>query len=161
MNWYLSLPELDYVSHIDFLRMGMTEEINLKLGPSTQTVTQMILHVGWLRVTESYYISSNTNDKYVSHLSNLMRVRKISWHKSSRVVVVCQKIWTYDQLDLTAARKSELAKNHGMDRWTSGQKMCFLTTNISSITQPIQLKLIPFERLDWIIYSYFKPSTIY
>ena len=44
---------------------------------------------------------SNTNDiacrliaccdEYVSHLSNMMRVRKISWHKSSRVVVVCQK----------------------------------------------------------------------
>ena len=40
-----------------------------KLGASIQALTQMILYVGWLRVTESYDIS----DKYVSHLSNLMR----------------------------------------------------------------------------------------
>ena len=65
------------------------------------------------------------NAPYVSNLSNMMRVRKISWHKSSRVVVVCQKIWSYDQLDPTAARKSKLVKKHGMDRWTSRQKQCF------------------------------------
>ena len=52
--------------------------------------------------TGSFNTSSNTNniarrlvaccDEYVSHLSNMMRVRKISWYKSSRIVVVCQKI---------------------------------------------------------------------
>ena len=37
----------------------------------------------------------------------------------------------------------------------------FLITNISSMTQPIQLKLIPLEKLDRIIYLYLQPSTIY
>ena len=47
--------------------MGMTEGTHSKLETSTQAITQMILHVGWLRVNESYDTSSNTNDKYVSH----------------------------------------------------------------------------------------------
>ena len=41
--------------------------------------------------------------------------------------------------------------------WTGGHRdkkkwhfMCFLTTNISSITQPITLQPILFERLNWI-----------
>ena len=47
----------------------------------------------------------------VSHVSNMMRVRKISCHKSSRVSVVCQQILTYDQLDLAAIRKSEMGRD--------------------------------------------------
>ena len=34
----------------------------------------------------------------------MMRVRKISCIKCSYVVVVCQKILTYDQMDLAATR---------------------------------------------------------
>ena len=90
--------------------------------------------------TGSFKTSSNTND-----IARRFWLRR--WLKSFRVVVVRQKIWTYGQLDLTAARKSEFAKNHGMDGWTSRQKMCFLTTNISSISPPITLQPGPFVRL--------------
>ena len=47
MSWnlFLSLLGLDYVFNPEFLRLGMTEETNLKLETSTQALTQMILHV--------------------------------------------------------------------------------------------------------------------
>ena len=99
-----------------------SERTHFKLGARTQVITPMHVaritpmhqrtkHVGWLRVTESYYISSNTNDKYVSHLSNMMRGRKISWHKSScRCSLFHKKFqptvsWSSN---LAAARKNEM-----------------------------------------------------
>ena len=49
--------ELDYVLDIDFLRIGMAEK---------------------KFTTKSYEGSSNTNDKYFSHSSNLMRGMRTS-----------------------------------------------------------------------------------
>ena len=119
-SWFLSLFNLDYVSHTDFLRMGMTEGTNLKLGASTQALTQIKFDVGWLRVVINMFLT----DRIWCEWEKCPRIRALVSLSS------VNKIWNYDQLDLTAARKIELAKNHGKDRWTSRQKMCFLTTNL-------------------------------
>ena len=47
----------------------------------------------------------------VSYLSNMMRVRKISWNKSSFRCRLSQKISTYDQLELILLQQ-------GKTKWT-------------------------------------------
>ena len=81
------------------------------------------------------------------HLSNVMRVRKIPWHKSSCVVVVCQKILTYDQLDLTTTTKSKMERDTSLwwegvrshsgslsHSWNGHKRISKEPQNISSIT---------------------------
>ena len=44
-SWFLSLLEFNNILYTDFVRMGMTQETNLKLEASTQALTQTILQV--------------------------------------------------------------------------------------------------------------------
>ena len=128
-----------------------SEEKHFKLGASIQALTLMILHIDFDCVVMNMFLTYRIWcewEKYpgIRALVSLSSVKKIC---------------TYDKLDLTAARKSELTKNHGMDWWTSKQKMCFLTTNISSITPPITLQPRPFERFIWNHLVNFFTLTIY
>ena len=71
----------------------MIEKTNLKLRALKRTLTQMILHLGWVHDTESYATSSNTN------MSLTHRVRKISSHKTLCRCCLSQQILTVDELD--------------------------------------------------------------
>ena len=79
--------ELHCVPYIKFFRIGMT-------GKKT--------------TTKSCDPSSNTNNKYFSQPSNLMRVRKISWNKSFYSLyylsVIKKCILTNDQLERVICR---------------------------------------------------------
>ena len=80
----LSLVELYSVSHIDFLRMGMTRK---------------------KFTTKSYNTNSTGNVKYFSHSSNLMRVRKISGNRNFHQLSVKKNyISTNDQLERVVRR---------------------------------------------------------
>ena len=61
---------------------------------------------------QGYDTSYNTNDKYFFHASNLMRVKKISWHKNFyQLSVIKNCILINDQLQPVGLQSSQVAES--------------------------------------------------
>ena len=119
--------------------------------------------------TGGFNTSSNTNDIgrrfWLRLVMNMFLAYRIwyGWEKypGIRALMSLSSVKKFEPTISWILLQQGKANQLRTTEWTSRQKMCFLTTNISSLTPHITLQPGPFERLIWNHLVNFLTLTIY